>query len=564
MLSELRIRNFALIDQLTLRLEGGLNVLTGETGAGKSIVVGALALLLGERASSELVREGAEKATVEGLFEIEGRPELRARLEESGVEAGEGVVILKREVAAEGRSRAWINASPTTVALLAEVGSELVSLHGQHQHQTLLKREEQRAILDAFGSYAEVTSGVARAHEALATISRDLATLEQRRREALQRADFLRFQLSEINGAAPEVGEEERLEEESRRLSHAEELVTLAGSLSESIAGGSNSIGDRLGGLRRALDQLVRIDPSQHELSELFDTAYYALEELGTRLDAYLPLVEHDPARLESIRQRQDLLYRLRAKYGPTLADVIQTAEDARRELGLVDDAEANLAELVGRRDDVTRELSDRAAELSVLREAAAADLQTEVGRILPELGMEGGRFQVVRLPLAEIGAHGAEEIEFRVSLNRGFEPRPLALVASGGELSRVMLALKTILARLDEVPTLIFDEVDAGIGGRVALHVGDKMREVARGHQVLAITHLPQIASRAHLHLLVRKDDEGTRTTTSVATLDEAGRSHEIARMLGGDPESDVSLTHARELLEKGRAVDAPAPAGG
>jgi DNA repair protein RecN (Recombination protein N) len=564
MLAELRVRNFALIDQLTVRLGPGLNVLTGETGAGKSIVVGALSLLLGERASSELVREGAEKATVEGLFEIEGRPELRARLEESGVEAGEGVVILKREVAAEGRSRAWINGSPTTVAMLAEVGAELVSLHGQHQHQTLLKREEQRAILDAFGSYAEVTSGVARAHEALATISRDLATLEQRRREALQRADFLRFQLSEIDGAAPEVGEEERLEEESRRLSHAEELVTLAGSLSESIAGGSNSIGDRLGGLRRALDQLVRIDPSQQELSELFDTAYYALEELGTRLEAYLPLVEHDPSRLESIRQRQDLLYRLRAKYGPTLADVIQTAEDARRELGLVDDAEANLAELVGRRDDVTRELSDRAAELSVLREAAAADLQAEVGRILPELGMEGGRFEVVRLPLAEIGPHGAEEVEFRVSLNRGFEPRPLALVASGGELSRVMLALKTILARLDEVPTLIFDEVDAGIGGRVALHVGDKMREVARGHQVLAITHLPQIASRAHLHLLVRKDDAGTRTTTSVATLDEAGRSHEIARMLGGDPESDVSLTHARELLEKGRAVDAPAPAGG
>lgn len=556
MLTELRIRNFALIERLTVRLGPGLNVLTGETGAGKSIIVGALSLLLGDRASSGVVRAGEEKASVEGVFELEDRPDLRRWLEERGVEPEDGLLILKREVALEGRNRAWINGSPTTAALLGELGAALVSLHGQHEHQTLLQRTDQRTILDAFGGTDGVAMEVAASFRSLAEIRSEIENLDERKREAMQRADFLRFQLEEIDAARVDPDEEQRLDEEQSRLEHAEELTELSTTISQVLVEGDRSALSRVASVRRGLDQLVRIDASQQELSELYDTAYYTLEELGSRMQDYLLSIEHDPERLNEIRGRQDLLYRLKAKYGPTLEDVVETGEAARKELSALDEADWERSELVKRQEAAEKRLQALAVELTERRQAAARSLEAEVNRVLPELGMEGGQFAVRLIPTPETGAAGNEEIEFQVSLNRGFEPKPLAQVASGGELSRVMLALKTILARLDSVATLVFDEVDAGIGGRVALQVGDKMRQVAETHQVLSITHLPQIASRAHRHLLVRKDDGTERTSTTVVTLDAGDRVGEIARMLGGDPESDASLTHARELLDKGAAA--------
>jgi DNA repair protein RecN (Recombination protein N) len=553
MLSELRIRNFALIDQLSVRLAPGLNVLTGETGAGKSIIVGALSLLLGERASADVVRAGSDRASVEGVFEVGGRDDIARLLDDRGVEPEDGVVVLKREVAAEGRSRAWINGSPTTAGVLGELGRALVDLHGQHEHQTLLRREEQRAILDAYAGSEALAGRVAEAHRMLLGARRDIEELEKRRREAAQRVDFLRFQLEEIESAKLRADEEEELDAESSRLAHAEELTAIAGSLYEALAGGSASIGSRLGSLQRPLDQLVRIDPAQGALQELYDTAYYALQELGERMEDYTRSVEADPERLEEIRRRQDLFFRLKTKYGPELADVVETGKKARGELDLLEGASFELEELQRREREAGEELGRLAGELSRRRAKAMNALAKEVNAVLPELGMTGGRFEALGLPLPAPGAHGAEEVEFRVSLNKGFDPRPIAQVASGGELARVMLALKTILARLDSVPTLIFDEVDTGIGGRVALQVGDKMRSVAGSHQVFAITHLPQIASRAHNHLLVVKREKAGRTTTEVLALDDETRVQEIARMLGGDPESAVSLEHARELLERG-----------
>jgi len=559
MLSELRIRNFALIEALTVELGPGLNVLTGETGAGKSIVVGALSLLVGERASVEVIRDGADRASVEGVFGVEGHQDLAAWLSERGIEPVDESLILKREVAREGRSRAWVNGSPVTVSILGELGSALISIHGQHQHQTLLRRDEQRAIVDAFGGLESLGVEVKALYHSRREISAEIDRLDQRRREALQRADLLRFQVDEIESSSIEVGEEERLADESRRLSHAEELLALAEALSGSITGDADSTVSKLGSARRGLDQLVRIDPSRADLSELYDTAYYALEELGSRLQEYLTIVEHDPARLEEIRRRQDQLYRLRSKYGPLLTDVLSTLASARAELALIDEADWELSRLDLSLAGATEELAVRAGALSEQRRVAAAAIETEVNRILPEVGMSGGRFDAVLLSTESIGEGGAEEIEFRVALNRGFDPRPLAQVASGGELSRVMLAIKTILARLENVPTLIFDEVDAGIGGRVALQVGDKLREVAGIHQVLAITHLPQIASRAHRHLHVAKEDTGGRTATTVVRLDNDGRTREIARMLGGDPESETSRAHARELLARQDSVRFP-----
>jgi DNA repair protein RecN (Recombination protein N) len=559
MLTELRIRNFALIDRLSVRLGPGLNVLTGETGAGKSIVVGALSLLLGERASADLVRAGEDRASVEGVFDVGGREDLARLLDERGFEPEEGVVVLKREVAAEGRSRAWVNGSPTTASVLGELGRALVDLHGQHEHQTLLRRDEQRAILDAYAGNEALCGQVSTAHRAVMALRRELEALEERRMAAAERADFLRFQADEIEKAALKAGEEEALEDEARRLSHSEELTTLSAGLHRALGGGDSSLVSRLASLRRSVDQLVRIDPTQEEIRELYDSAYYALDEMAQRMEAYGAGIEHDPARLDEIRRRQDLVFRLKTKYGPTLDDVVEKGRAARAELDLVDGAGFEEAALRRRLASAEEELRGLAAELTERRARAMEKLAGEVNGVLPELGMKGGVFRAEALPLVAPTSQGAEEVEFRVALNKGFDPKPLSSVASGGELARIMLALKTILARLDAVPTLIFDEVDAGIGGRVALQVGEKMREVAGSHQVFAITHLPQIASRAHLHLLVSKQERDGRTTTDVQALEADERVQEIARMLGGDPESAVSLEHARELLDRavGAAVD-------
>jgi DNA repair protein RecN (Recombination protein N) len=493
---------------------------------------------------------------VEGVFDVAGRDDIARMLDERGFEAEEGTLVLKREVVAEGRSRAWVNGSPTTVSVLGELGRLLVDLHGQHEHQTLLRRDEQRAILDAYAGNGDAVERMRAAHAAVLGLERDLESLETRRREATQRADYLRFQADEIEKASLRPGEEDELEDEARRLTHSEELTSLSGGLYEALVGADQALVGELGGIRRALDSLVRIDPSQSELQELYDNAYYALQELGERMERYGAGIEHDPARLDEIRRRQDLLFRLRSKYGGTLEEIVEIGRQARAELDLVDGAGFEAAALQKRLDAAREARAAAAADLSARREKAVKKLSREVTGVLPELGMAGGVFAAVDVPLPAATAHGAEDVEFRVALNKGFDPKPLSFVASGGEMSRIMLALKTILARLDSVPTLIFDEVDAGIGGRVGLQVGDKMREVAASHQVFAITHLPQIASRAHLHLLVAKRERGGKTTTEVTALESAGRVAEIARMLGGDPESAVSLEHARELLERGVGV--------
>ena len=553
MLIELRIENFAVIERLSVRLEPGLNVLTGETGAGKSIIVGALSLLLGERASSEAVRAGADRAIVEGVFDVEEREDVVALLDGQGLTTEEGLLILRREVATEGRNRAWVNGSASTAGLVGELGSRLVDLHGQHEHQALLRLDAQREILDAFAGQTETAGQMRRAHADLAEARAALSELEARRREIAQRADFLRFQLKEIEDAAVDPGEEESLEEESRRLEHSEDLARLSEGLHQSLYAGETSVAEVLGGLRRDLDELVEIDPSQEALRELLETAYYNVEELGRRMADYASGVEHDPGRLNEIQRRRDVLYRLRNKYGPTLEDVVATGRAAREELNLLEGASFERKALEKRVREAEEAVAEVAGRLTRGREQAGARLAEEVMAVLPKLGLKGGRFEVALDPLPEPGATGAERVEFLVAVNVGFEPRSLARVASGGELSRVMLALKTILARVDAVPTLVFDEIDAGIGGRVAVQVGDELRKVAGHHQVFAITHLPQIASRADHHLLVLKGEVGGMSRTGLEELQGDERVRELARMLGGDPESETSLDHARELLRVG-----------
>ena len=551
MLTELRIRNFAIIEQVTLPLSPGFNVLSGETGAGKSIIVGALGLLLGERASADLIRSGADKATVEGVFDISELEDISALADERGIEVEEDTLVLKREIATNGRGRAWINGTTVTASVLAEIGRQLVNLHGQHDAQTLLDSESQRRILDAFGGAERQTELVRSAHKEVSEVRREIATLTSRRAEAERRADYLRHVAKEIEEAKLAPGEDTKLEDEARVLENADELRTLASTLNELLSGEEGSVISQLGVAQRPLSSIERIDPSASRMQELFDTGFYALQELARAVDDYAGSVELDPDRLEEVRRRRDRLFGLLKKYGPMLQDVIAAGTNARAELDLIDTAQFDLANLTAREVEARRRLASDAEKLSELRLSGAKKLAKAVDALLPPLGMPDGRFTVTLTARDEPTAEGAEDVEFRVALNIGHEDRPLARVASGGELSRVMLALKTILARVDQVPTLIFDEVDAGIGGRVGLQVGDTLRRVAKEHQVFAISHLPQIAARAHHHIVVAKGARGGVTTADITVLEGTSRVNEIARMLGGDPESKVSRAHAKELLE-------------
>src|SRR5256714_6265360 len=517
MLTELRIRNFAIIEQVNLPLSEGFNVLSGETGAGKSIIVGALGLLLGERASADLIRSGADKATVEGVFDISSLKGIAELADDHGIEVEDGTLVLKREIATNGRGRAWINGTTVTATVLAEIGRLLVNLHGQHDAQTLLDDESQLRILDAFGGAESQAGTVRQTFGELSSVRREIANLSIRRAEAEKRADYLRHVAREVEEAKLSPGEDTKLEDEARVLENADELRTLASSLSELVSGEEASVMSQLGPAQRPLSSIERIDPSAARMQELFDAGFYALQELARSVEDYASSVDLDPERLGEVRSRRDKLFSLLKKYGPALENVIDAGRSARSELDLIDTAQFDLANLTARETESRRRLLGESERLSDMRATAAKKIAKSVDVLLPQLGMPDGRFSVALVSRDEPTANGAEDVEFRVTLNIGHEDRPLARVASGGELSRVMLALKTILARVDRVPTLIFDEVDAGIGGRVGLQVGDTLRRVAKEHQVFAISHLPQIAARAHHHIVVAKGAKGGVTTADI-----------------------------------------------
>jgi DNA repair protein RecN (Recombination protein N) len=545
---ELRVRDLATIADVTLQLGPGLNVLTGETGAGKSMLVDALALLLGERAASGSVRPGASKAVVEGAFEnIDGAT--RRRLEELGLDLEDGRVVVRREVSVEGRSRAWVNGSPTTASVLAELGALLVDLHGQHETQSLLHPEAQRDILDAF-AHAEAERGaVAEAHAMVAQLRSEEASLGARRDEVRRRADYLRHVVDEIDGARIKPGEDEALEVEARRLSQAGALVEQAQRMVEALEGeGGNAVG-ALGVANRALASLEKVDPAVGEWRELLDTAYTNLSELTRLATEYAGSVQEDPERLAAVERRRDQLFRLTGKYGASLEAVQATRDEAAAELDLLDTADTDLRGLAARRAAAEGALDQASDGLSARRSEAADRLARGVNRLLPQLGLPGGKLSVLLPRLTEPGSHGRESVQLNVQLNQGLEAKPLARVASGGELSRLMLALKVVLVKHDAIATLVFDEVDQGIGGEVGAQVGAALGEVAERHQVLVITHLPQIAARADSHLVVSKEARRGIATSDVQVLHGEDRVNEIARMLG-DSEGDAARRHAQAML--------------
>lgn len=567
MLTELRVRDLAVIADVTLRLTPGLNVLTGETGAGKSMLVDALALLLGERASADVVRRGAEKTVIEGAFELSSTALscLLPSITALGVDAEDGRLVLKREITAEGRSRAWVNGSPTTIGVLAQLGSLLVDLHGQHETQSLLRPDAQRDILDAFADASVERTAVRDAYDRLHELERREAELTAKREDVRRKADYLRHVVAEIERAAPRMGEGEALEVEAKRLGHADQLGRLSRELGQAL----DTTG--LAGAAKVFAGLTRLDPSTTKWQELFDGAFANLEELTQATRDYAAAIENDPARLASVEQRRDVLFRLTQKYGPTLPDVLATRDRSAGELALLDTADLDLRNIAEQRERAGSEYSRACAALTAKRTRGAARLAQTVNELLPALGMQGGRFAANLSPRSSRRGDGAESVAFEVQLNLGLDARPLAKVASGGELSRLMLALKVVLAEHDAVPALVFDEVDQGIGGEVGGRVGDALAAITRGRaagrQVLVITHLPQIAAFAHHHLVVAKAARGGIATSDVRVVGGEERTRELARMLG-DPDMQSALGHAAELVRKAsvtseRRSDTPSPRG-
>lgn len=548
MLTELRVRDLAVIGDVSLPLHSGLNVLTGETGAGKSLLVDALALLLGERASGDVVRPGADRAVVEGVIDVTRTPAIRSAAEALGLDATEGLLVVKREVHAAGRSRAWVNGSPTTAGVLAQLGALLVDLHGQHETQSLLQAGTQRDLVDAYADAAVERLAVRESHARWKALAQREAELQAKQEEVRRKADYLRHVVNEISAAAPQVGEDDRIGAEAKRLAHADELGRLAREVEQAVDGA---------GLARAgklLGTLERLDPALARWRELLDGAFANLDELRAAAAGYAAGLDADPGRLGELEQRRDVLFRLQQKYGPSLADVLAARDRAARELDLLDTAEFDLRALADQRTAAEAEFTGACAALTAKRAAAGERLARDVDALLPALGMPGGHVEVRCTPLAEPRADGAEAIALLVQLNVGLEARPLGRVASGGELSRLMLALKVVLAAHDAVPTLVFDEVDQGIGGEVGGRVGEALAAVARGsgriaRQVLVITHLPQIAAYADHHVLVRKAARGGLATSDVAVVSGAEREREIARMLG-DADMATAQRHAAELL--------------
>lgn len=546
-LLSLRVRDLATIADVTLDLGAGLNVLTGETGAGKSMLVDALALLLGDRADRAAVRPGAARAVIEGVFD--GVPAAaQSWLDAAGVDR-EDLLIIRRDVTAEGRSRGWINGSPTTVSALAMLGVSLVDLHGQHQTIQLLDAAVQRALLDAFARAEPALEAVHAAYDTFAALQAEQAALVTRRDEAQRRADWLRHVVREIDAAAIRHGEDADLDREAIRLGQAGALAEQSGRLLESLDDDENGARAALDRADKGLHLLERIDDATAAWRELLDAAYTAIDELSRTARDYHDALAEDPGRLNELERRRDLLGDLQRKHGATLDEVLATRDASQAELDLLDSATLDLQTIAARMVGAQRALDGVAGALTVTRQGAGDRLGREVSRMLPRLGMSGAEFAVELSPLPSPGHHGAEQVTFVVRLNRGMDRHPLAKVASGGELSRVMLALKVALARQDAVPTLVFDEVDQGVGGEVGSRLGEALAQVAVRHQVLVITHLPQIAARADRHLRIAKANRSGIATSDAAVLHGEDRVLELARMLG-DPDGEAARRMASALL--------------
>jgi DNA repair protein RecN (Recombination protein N) len=546
MLSQLHIENLAIIKELTLEFKNGFSVLTGETGAGKSIILQAIHLLSGGKANPKLVRSGTEQAVVEALFDIPPNAPVRQITEENGIDC-EDTLIIKRILSANGRSRFYVNGSMTTAKVVGSLNEYLLSVASQHDHQQLLSPQAQLDFVDVAGDLFPARQKVAELYERWSSAKQKLTTLLGNERDKEQRKDFLHYQINEIEQAALVDGEEETLQEEKNRLRSSTELSKLTADAYDRLY----TITDSLAKVRKTLEHAANLDPQALAISEAVAGQSYLLEDQRTEIRHYMEAIPHDPARLEEVTERINTIAHLKRKYGASIADILQFLADAREEHTTLESLDQEIAATRSLVEKSSKNLQDACHTLSATRLKTAEKLAASIGTELHSLCLENSRFEIAVTP-REPSRTGGDHLEFLFSANYGEAVKPLSQVASGGELSRLLLGLKCVLAKNDQVETVIFDEVDSGISGKAAESVGAKIRELACHHQVLCITHLAQIASLADDHFQVSKAIEGDRTVTTIRSLQGPAIHDALAAMLDGSSVTDSTLAYVQQLIER------------
>ncbi len=555
MLETLRIQNFALIDGVEVDFSPGLNALTGETGAGKSILIGALNLVLGARASGEVVRAGADRAQIEAVFRLEkpSKPLLRL-LEAHGISMEDHQLLLSRVISADGRSRGYVGGVMTPISVLAEIGDELVDLHGQHEHQSLLKTDRQMGLLDGYGGLDSAVATVAEQVAELREIGREIDALSQDDRDRVRRLEFLRFETAEIDAAHLTPGEDDDSKSRINLINNAEKVFLLSTQVYDALYESETTAAvDGLGVAERALGELAAIDGSFRPLCDQLADARNAVEAVASEVRGYTERIEFDPQEQEELNRRLALISGLKRKYGSSIDEILAHRDAAASEMAALENRDSRLEELRTRQSAITAKAEETAQALSKKRRTTAKKLDKQVAASLQELGMKDAQFET-QFESVALSPRGCDRVEFMLAANPGEPLKPLRQVASGGEISRIMLSLKTVFAGADQIPALVFDEIDAGVGGGVARHVGAKLRALGDSHQVLCITHLAQIAVKAAAHYTVVKENENGRVLTRVRRVENQARVEELARLLDGSL-SKASINHARTLLAEEHA---------
>ncbi len=553
MLLSLHIKNYALIEDLRLELAPGFNVFTGETGAGKSIIVESIGLILGGRASSEGIRKGAERCFITAEFDNGKIKELDAFLQETGL-SSDGSLIIRREIDASGKSRAFINDIPVSLTTLTTAGKFLIDLHGQHEHQTLMQSTQQRSLLDSFGELEELRDQVGEKYRIWKDFSAQQQSQQMSEQERARLVDLYTFQVTEIDDAKLSVGQEEEIEAALPQQKNAEKLRNMSEESYSTLYCGDGAVMEKLARAQKLLESIVSISGQLGETAENLKNAVYQIEGVASDIETYRDKLSSDPDRLNTLMERQDLIHKLKRKYGTTIIDILAYRDKIAAELDALSKADQNRAELDEKTEKAAKELNGICDRLTNQRKKAGDKLALHIQKELSDLGMKKARFELALQKEAAPTSTGQDIVNFMFCANPGEDIKPLKNIASGGEISRVMLAIKTVLAKADKIPVLIFDEIDTGIGGPMGQVIGIKMKNLAKHHQVITITHLPQIAALGERNINVAKDSKAGRTFTRATILNESEHITEVARMLSGSEVTPAALKHAEELVSQSK----------
>ena len=566
MIKSLLIQDYALIEKIEVEFKSGLNIITGETGAGKSILIDAMSLLLGERASSEVIRKGAEKSIVEGIFEVEKNKKVKAFLNENELEE-QPELIIRRDISSKGSNRCFVNDTPVSLNVIKELGDLLVDLHGQHEHQSLLRKETHINFLDGFGNNEELLRTYKWLYSSLNKLLSELKEVKEKDSAYREKRDVLEFQMKEIDALSPQVGEEEKLQSELKILENSEKLLELTNRIYEGLYESENSVQDSISKIKDDLTELAKIDSSFNESNSECETALTLINDISDSIRKYKAKIDIEPEQIEAARERLGAINLLKKKYGGSIEALIELRKKVGGEFQAAEGYSTQIHEIEKKIKAVRENASQAADKLSKERTKISRNVKKEIELILAELGIPNAKFEA-RISQRELApnnedglrinnqnysydSNGCDEVEFYISTNVGEDVKPLAKVASGGEVSRIMLALKSVLAKSDKLPLLIFDEIDSGISGNVAQKVGTALKSLASFHQIIAITHLPQIAAFSDHHYVVEKKETDGRVISSIRKLTDHQKIIEVAKLLSGEKVTDASIKSAKELME-------------